>query len=58
MPGSAYMLHLVGLCMPAFEISCKNPIVYIKVVGDYINTMKATFDFNFDLYQAYIHENI
>ena len=22
------------------------------VVGDYINTMKTTFDFNFDLYQA------
>ena len=23
------------------------------VVGDYINTMKTTFDFNFDLYQAF-----
>ena len=23
------------------------------VVGDYINTMKATFDLNFDLYQAF-----
>ena len=22
------------------------------MVGDYINTMKTTFDFNFDLYQA------
>ena len=22
------------------------------LVGDYINTMKTTFDFNFDLYQA------
>ena len=25
------------------------------VVGDYINTMKTTFDFNFDLYQAFKH---
>ena len=23
------------------------------VVGDFINTMKTTFDFNFDLYQAF-----
>ena len=23
------------------------------VVGDYINTMKLTYDFNFDLYQAF-----
>jgi len=33
------------------------------VVGDHINTMKTTFDLNFDLYQAvkqhgYIHINI
>ena len=27
---------------------------YNTVVGDFINTMKTTFDFNFvDLYQAY-----
>ena len=29
-------------------------IVYCKVVGDYINTMKTTFDFNFDLYPSWI----
>ena len=30
----------------------------ITVVGDYINTIKTTFDFNFDLYQAFIqHRN-
>ena len=23
------------------------------MVGEYINTMKTTFDFNFDLYQAF-----
>ena len=28
--------------------------IYIStVVGDYINTMKTTFDLNFDLYQAF-----
>ena len=28
----------------------RSPIT--TVVGDYINIMKTTFDFNFDLYQA------
>ena len=28
-------------------------IVYIKVVRDYINTIKTTFDSNFHLYQAF-----
>ena len=26
---------------------------YYTVVGNYINTMRTTFDFNFDLYQAF-----
>ena len=26
---------------------------YTTVVGDYINKMKTTFDFNFDLYKAF-----
>ena len=26
---------------------------YYAVVGDYINIKKMTFDFNFDLYQAF-----
>ncbi len=25
----------------------------MNVVGDYINIMKTTFDFNFDLYKAF-----
>ena len=29
----------------------RSPIT--TVVGDYINIMKTTFDFNFDLYQAF-----
>ena len=30
-----------------------NFYIYKTVVGDYINTMKTTFDFNFVLYQAF-----
>ena len=26
---------------------------YITAVGDYINTSKTTFDYNYDLYQAF-----
>ena len=28
---------------------------YFRMVGDYINTMKTTFDFNFDLYQGILN---
>ena len=31
-------------------------IVYCKVVGDYINTMKTTLDFNFYLYLAALQD--
>ena len=39
------------------EVFCLIHIGYLHqfsmVVGDYINIMKTTFDFNFDLYQAF-----
>ena len=28
------------------------------VVGDFINTMKTSFDFNFDLYQAFKQDGL
>ena len=37
---------LLNSCVPQFLH--KN-----TVVGDYINTMKTTFDFNFDLYPGF-----
>ena len=30
----------------------KHTVIAFTVVGDYINTMKTTFDFDFDFYQA------
>ena len=30
----------------------REKVIRYKVVGDYINAMKTTFDFNFHLYQG------
>ena len=40
-PGKVWLVEVEKLCLEKY-----------KVVGDYINTMKTTFDFNFDSYQA------
>ena len=35
-----------------------NSVLFYTVVGDYIESMKTTLDFNFDLYQAFKqHDN-
>ena len=40
-----------GKCIDKYIIM-ENNIIKYTVVGDYINIIKTTFDFKFDLYQA------
>ena len=40
-PGKVWLVEVEKLCLEKY-----------KVVGDYINTMKTTFDFNFDSYDT------
>ena len=61
--GASYRARRRKICLANFgdfrppALVLKILLFYIKsttvvLVGNYINTMKTTFDFNFDLYQA------
>ena len=45
---------VLGFIQPLYKYKLKTfaYLSFTTVVGDYVNTMKTTFGFNFDLYQA------